>query len=158
MNNHAAPRSEQLPTNLRAFVDAHHAHDADTAVQYLADDVVAVDQGQTWRGREEVRTFVRDAGAEFEYTTEEIGTRRIDDDHYVIGVRLEGTFPGGRAELDYRFTLRDGLISEIVIGAHEACPAPSPRTLLDADEPPPDRTGGRRPLRASRARAACARP
>ena len=85
----------------------------------LADDVVATDQGQTFRGRDEVIAFVRDAGSEFEYTTEEIGARRVDDSHYVIGVRLEGDFPGGVAELDYRFTLRDDLITEIVIGDHE---------------------------------------
>src|SRR5690242_16086865 len=100
MTNQSASRSEQLPSNLREFFAAHNVHDADTAVQFVADDVVAVDQGQTWRGRDEVYAFIRDAGAEFEYTTEQIGTRRIDDSHWVIGVRLEGTFPGGVAELD----------------------------------------------------------
>ncbi len=51
-------------------------HDADTASSFLAEDVVVVDQNETFRGRDEVHAFVRDAGAEFEYTTEQIGARR----------------------------------------------------------------------------------
>ncbi len=35
-------------------------------------------------------------------------------------MRLEGTFPGGVAELDYRFALRDDLIAELVIANHPA--------------------------------------
>ena len=120
MTDNNASQSEQLPSNLREFFAAHNVHDADTASKFLADDVVAIDQGETFRGRDEVYAFVRDAGSEFEYTTEQIGTRRVDDTHYVIGVRLEGNFPGGVAELDYRFTMRDDLIIEIVIGNHEA--------------------------------------
>lgn len=67
-----------------------------------------------------MHAFLRDAGAEFTYTTEQIGTRRVDDDHWVVTLRLEGTFPGGVADLDYRFTLRDGLVAELVIADHEA--------------------------------------
>lgn len=120
MTEHTASPSEQLPAIVRDFFAAHVVHDADTAAQFLADDVVAVDQGQTWRGRDQVYLFVRDAGAEFEVTTEVLGTRRIDDTHVIIGVRLTGNFPGGVAEIDYRFTVRDGLITEIVVGDHEA--------------------------------------
>ena len=124
MTNHTASPStspsDELPATVREFFTAHVVHDADTASQYLADDVIAIDQGQTWRGRDEVYLFVRDAGAEFAVTTEELGTRRIDDTLFVIGVRLTGNFAGGVAEIDYRFTLRDGLITEIVVGEHEA--------------------------------------
>jgi ketosteroid isomerase-like protein len=120
MTNHTASPSELLPIVVRDFFTAHVVHDADTAAQFLADDVVAVDQGQTWRGRDQAYLFVRDAGAEFEVTTEELGTRCIDDTHVIIGVRLTGNFPGGVAEIDYRFTLRDGLITEIIVGDHEA--------------------------------------
>jgi hypothetical protein len=38
----------------------------------------------------------------------------------VVTVRLEGTFPGGVAELDYRFALRDDLVAELVIANHGA--------------------------------------
>ena len=113
-------QNEQLPTTVREFFAAHVVRDADTASKYLTEDVVAVDQGETFRGREDVHAFLRDAGSEFEYTTEQVGARRVDDAHWVVTVRLEGTFPGGVAELDYRFALRDDLVAELVIANHSA--------------------------------------
>ena len=112
-------RSDILPTTVRDFLAASTVHDADTASSFLVEDVVIVDQNETFRGRDEVYAFLRDAGAEFEYTTEQIGARRVDDDHWVVTLRLEGTFPGGVADLDYRFTLRGNLVAELVIANHE---------------------------------------
>ncbi|RDI34413.1 nuclear transport factor 2 family protein [Lentzea flaviverrucosa] len=120
MTQHTDLPSDLLPATVREFFDAHIAHDADTASSFLTEDAVVVDQGETFRGREEVHAFLRDAGSEFEYTTEQIGARRVDDAHWVVTVWLEGTFPGGVAELDYRFALRDGLVAELVIANHSA--------------------------------------
>ena len=77
---------------------------------------MVVDQGETFRGTREVLGFLRSAGGEFTYTTELIGAQRVDDAHWVAVNRLEGDFPGGVAELRYRFTLADDLIAELVIG------------------------------------------
>ena len=120
MTPHNDLRSDPLPATVRGFLAAHVVRDADTASLFFADDAVTVDQAESFRGREQIHAFLRDAGSEFEYTTEQIGAARIDDDHWVVTLRLEGTFPGGVAELDYRFTLRDDLIADLVIANHEA--------------------------------------
>ncbi|GHA44704.1 hypothetical protein GCM10010372_50770 [Streptomyces tauricus] len=120
MTQHTDLPSDLLPTTVREFLAAHVVRDADTASSFLAEDAVVVDQGETVRGREEAHAFLRDAGSEFEYTTEQIGAHRVDDAHWVVTVRLEGTFPGGVAELDYRFALRDDLVAELVIANHSA--------------------------------------
>jgi ketosteroid isomerase-like protein len=120
MTQHTDLPSNLLPATVRDFMAAHVVRDADTASSFLAEDAVVVDQGETFRGREEIHAFLRDAGSEFEYTTEQIGARRVDDTHWVVTVRLEGTFPGGVAELDYRFALRDDLVAELVIANHAA--------------------------------------
>ncbi|MFF7551164.1 nuclear transport factor 2 family protein [Streptomyces canus] len=120
MTQHTDLPSGLLPTTVREFFAAHVVRDADTASSFLAEDAVVVDQGETFRGREEAHAFLRDAGSEFEYTTEQIGARRVDDTHWVVTVRLEGTFPGGVVELDYRFALRDDLVAELVIANHPA--------------------------------------
>lgn len=112
--------TDLLPATVRDFFATHVVRDADTASSFLTEDVVVVDQDETFRGREEVYAFLRDAGSEFEYTTEQIGARRVDDTHWVVTVRLEGTFPGGVAELDYRFSLRGDLVAELVIANHTA--------------------------------------
>lgn len=120
MTQHTEIPSQPLPTTVREFLAAHIARDADTASSFLTEDAVVVDQDKTFRGREETHPFLRDAGSEFEYTTEQIGARRVDGTHWVVTLRLEGTFPGGVAELDYRFALRDGLVTELVIANHPA--------------------------------------
>ena len=120
MTHHTDLPSDSLPATVRDFLAAHVVGDADTASSFLAEDAVVVDQGETFRGREEAHGFLRAAGSEFEYTTEQIGARRVDDLHWVVTVRLEGTFPGGVAELDYRFALRDDLVAELVIANHGA--------------------------------------
>lgn len=120
MTQHTDLPSDLLPTTVREFLAAHVARDVDTALSFLVEDAVIVDQDETFRGREKAHAFLRDAGSEFEYTTEQIGARRVDDAHWVVTVRLEGTFPGGVAELDYRFALRDGLVAELVIANHPA--------------------------------------
>ena len=120
MTQHSDLRSDPLPTTVRGFLAAHLVRDADTAATFIAEDAVAADQGDTFRGRKQIHAFLRDAGAEFDYTTEQIGAARLDDEHWVVVLRLEGTFPGGVAELDYRFPLRQDLVTELVIANHEA--------------------------------------
>ena len=127
-NTDAAGQLEDIRNLIGAGVDAIVINPADPsginpAIKEATDAgivAVVVDQGETFRGGEEVHAFLRDAGSEFEYTTEQIGARRVDDAHWVVTVRLEGTFPGGVAELDYRFALRDGLVAELVITNHTA--------------------------------------
>ena len=105
----------QLPATIRAYLAAHAAGEADAALRTFAPTAVVVDQGETFRGTHEVLTFLRSAGGEFTYTTELIGAQRVDDAHWVAVNRLEGDFPGGVADLSYRFTLVDDLIAELVI-------------------------------------------
>jgi ketosteroid isomerase-like protein len=120
MTQHIDLQSDSLPATVRDFLSAHVVRDADTGSSFLTEDAVIVDQGETFRGRERTHAFLRDAGSEFEYTTEQIGARRVDETHWVVTLRLEGTFPGGVADLGYRFTLRDDLVAELVIANHEA--------------------------------------
>ena len=105
----------QLPATIRAYLAAHAAGEADAAVRTFAPTAVVVDQGQTFRGTQEILDFLRNAGGEFTYTTELIGAQRIDDAQWIVANRLEGDFPGGVAELSYRFNLIDDLIAELVI-------------------------------------------
>ncbi|GAA1437726.1 hypothetical protein GCM10009616_39970 [Microlunatus lacustris] len=105
----------QLPSTIRAYLAAHAAGEADAAVRTFAPTAVVVDEGRTFRGTAEVLDFLRHAGGAFTYTTELVGAERIDDVRWVAVNRLEGNFPGGVAELRYRFTLAGDLIAELVI-------------------------------------------
>ena len=104
-----------LPATIRGYLAAHAARDTDAALRAFAPTAVVVDEGRTFRGTGEIRRFLREAGAEFSYTTELIGAQRIDDAHWVATNRLEGDFPGGVAELHYRFTVAGDLVTELLI-------------------------------------------
>lgn len=107
---------DQLPATILDYLSAHAARDVDSALRSFAPKAVVVDQGETFRGTHAIQTFLREAGTQFNYTTELIGAQRVDEAHWVATNRLEGDFPGGVAELHYRFTLDGAVITELVIG------------------------------------------
>ncbi|SDN73183.1 nuclear transport factor 2 family protein [Geodermatophilus sp. DSM 45219] len=106
---------DQLPAVIRGYLAAHVARDADAALRAFTPTAVVVDDGTTYRGTEEIRGFLSEAGAEFSYTTELVGAQRVDDAHWVATNRLEGDFPGGVVELGYRIAMDGDLIAELVI-------------------------------------------
>jgi hypothetical protein len=110
-------RHSELPASVRGFLAAHAVHDVSTAIRAFCPTALVVDQGQTFRGVDEILGFLSDAGAEFTYTTQLTSMHRIDDQRWVARHRLEGDFPGGVADVDYRFTMDGDLIAELVIAA-----------------------------------------
>ena len=105
----------RLPATIRGFLTAHEARDTDTAIRAFGTSAVVVDEGRTFRGTDEILEFLSGAGAEFTYTTELVGAQCIDEARWVTTHRLEGDFPGGVAELDFRFTTDGDRIAELVI-------------------------------------------
>jgi hypothetical protein len=105
----------RLPPTIRGFLAARRARDTEAALRTFNAAAVVVDDGRTFRGTDEILGFLRDASAGFTYTTELIGARRVDEARWVAAHRLEGDFPGGVAELDYRFTMEGERIAELVI-------------------------------------------
>ncbi|MEP9365210.1 nuclear transport factor 2 family protein [Nocardioides sp. CN2-186] len=109
-NTHTA----QLPATIRAYLGAQEARDADAALALLSPGAVISDVGESFSGQDGLRRFVTEAGAEFTVVTTITGVRR-DGDAWVVGHHLEGDFPGGTANLDYRFALAGELIERIDI-------------------------------------------
>lgn len=118
MTTHTTPRTirpDELPATIRAFLAAHAAGEAEAALRTFTHDPVVVDQDETFRGTEQVLDCRCNAGSQFTYTTELISARAEDDAHWGVVNRIEGDFPGNVADLTYRFTLTDDLISELTI-------------------------------------------
>jgi limonene-1,2-epoxide hydrolase len=115
MNTPTSVQPSELPATVRGFLAAHTVRDVDAAIRTFTPTAVVVDDGRTFRGTEEILGFLRNAGAEFTYTTELIGAQRVDEARYVVTNRLEGDFPGSLADLEYRFAMDGDLIAELVI-------------------------------------------
>lgn len=107
----------RLPAPVRAFLAAQEARDADAALVLLTPGATISDVGESFTGEDSLRRFVSEAGAEFTYTSEVTGVAR-DGEVWVVRHHLEGDFPGGTADLDYRFALEGDRIDrlDIVLG------------------------------------------
>ena len=97
-------KNDELPATARGFVDGWQAGEADTVAALFADDAVATDQGETFRGKTEIRRWIDESIHLFTTTLTFLGAREVDG---MVGAsyRLEGDFPGGVAELEYQFHL-----------------------------------------------------
>ena len=89
--------------------------DIDAIVGLFTDEAVVVDEGQTYQGLASIRGWQEGAASRYQYTTEVIGSERTDQENYLVTGRLTGNFPGGTAELKWRFTVQDNLISHLEI-------------------------------------------
>lgn len=106
---------DELSAVIRTYLVAHRTRDVDTAVATFAPDAEVTDEGRNYRGRDEITAWLSGAESEYTYTTEfdhafVVGTAYAD-----VVQHLEGDFPGGAADLHYRFTLDGERISHLVI-------------------------------------------
>ena len=106
---------DQLPATLRGYLAAHDDGEVDTALRAFTPSAVVVDNGSTFRGTEEIRRFLAEAGAEYTVTSTLVSAERTDDAHWVATKHLEGNFPGGVVDLRYRFVMDGDSIAELMI-------------------------------------------
>lgn len=105
---------DALPDTIKTFMTALEAREVDRALATLTADAVVTDEGRDYKGTEDIGAFIATAASEYTYTTEFTGATTTDT-AADITQHLEGNFPGGVADLHYRFTLDGGLISRLVI-------------------------------------------
>jgi ketosteroid isomerase-like protein len=104
-----------VPATITSYLAAHQARDIETALTAFTPDAVVHDDGHTHRGTDEILAWLAGASAEYTFTTRQIGATHVDAERYDVRQRLEGDFPGGVVDLNYRFTLRGPAVSELVI-------------------------------------------
>jgi ketosteroid isomerase-like protein len=107
--------SDDLPEVITSYLNAHQARELDTAIERYTDDASVTDEGKTHNGPDEIRAWLSRSASEFTYTIEMTAATKLDDDRYDVTHHLEGNFPGGKVDLHFRFTLRDGKIARLVI-------------------------------------------
>lgn len=81
----------------------------------FVDDAQVTDEGNLYEGAQRIHEWLTRAASQYTYTTTLIGQRQEDPDTWVVTARLQGNFPGGVADLRYRFTVRDEKISRLII-------------------------------------------
>jgi len=105
---------DALPDTVKTFMTALDTREVDRALAALAPDAVVTDEGRDYQGTDDIGAWLADAGSEYTYTTEFTGATTTDTT-VDLTQHLEGNFPGGIADLHYRFTLDGASISRLVI-------------------------------------------
>ncbi|AEV71391.1 hypothetical protein MycrhN_0757 [Mycolicibacterium rhodesiae NBB3] len=106
---------DELPPTITTYLTAHEAKDAATAITVFAPDAVVTDEGHTYRGHDSISDWLCNAASEFSFTTEFVGATTPEAGGVDVVQHLEGDFPGGTADLHFRFTLDGALITRLVI-------------------------------------------
>ena len=110
------PRAEiALPEVVRLYHSAHDNGDVDSALAAFKPDARVSDDGHVYAGSHEIRHWLAEASKRFSYTRTQIRMTSVTDGVWVVVNRLEGDFPGGIVDLQYRFVLADNLIAELAI-------------------------------------------
>jgi hypothetical protein len=104
-----------LPAAVITYLTSHRDGDADGALAAFADQATVTDEGHTHTGRAAVAGWLTTAGSEYTYTTEFRSAAKTGAGEYDVLQRLEGDFPGGVADLHYRFTMAGELVGRLVI-------------------------------------------
>ena len=105
---------EALPDTVKTFMTALSTPVDGRAVATFTADAVVTDEGRDYTGRDEIGAWLTASAGEYTYTTEFTGATTTDAG-VDVGQHLKGNFPGGVANLHYRFTLDGAVINRVVI-------------------------------------------
>jgi ketosteroid isomerase-like protein len=104
-----------IPPVITTYLNAADDGDFDALVGCFTQDGTVLDEGRTYRGRDEIRGWRESLGSKWEFTTTVTGSEPDGSAGYIVRMHVEGNFPGGVADLTYRFTLAGGLIADLSI-------------------------------------------
>jgi ketosteroid isomerase-like protein len=107
---------DRQPEAVARFMRAAAERDYDGVASCFAEDAVVEDESQSHHGREAIRRWQEGTRAKWEYTVTATGSRPDGPSGYLVSAHLSGNFPGGEADVVYRFTLRGDLIEHLRIG------------------------------------------
>ena len=106
---------QHLPAVIDTYQYFHDQHLTDQAIATFADDATVIDDGASYEGSDRIRWWLENAASEFTFTRTLISAEDLGGGVHVVRNHIEGDFPGGEADLGYRFELRDGLIARLEI-------------------------------------------
>jgi ketosteroid isomerase-like protein len=104
-----------IPDVIERYLGAAPEGDLDTLVACFTSDAEVIDEERTFVGHDAIRGWREDVASAFTYTMSVLSSEAVGADRRIVTADLAGDFPGSPAQLTFRFTLRDGLISALHI-------------------------------------------
>lgn len=104
-----------MPDVITRYLGLAAEGELDALIGCFTDDAEVVDEGQTYRGHDEIRRWRETVTSKFTYRVEVVSSEALGADAFVVTAELEGDFPGSPVQLKFRFVLRAGLIATLEI-------------------------------------------
>ena len=104
-----------VPSVVTRYLQAADQGDAKALAACFTPDGTVVDEGVTYRGRDGIVGWRHQLSSTWEYTSKVTSSHSVDGHRFLVGVLVEGNFPGGRAELTYSFAVDGGQLMALVI-------------------------------------------
>jgi uncharacterized protein (TIGR02246 family) len=118
MTNASTPQSSTtpaIPPVIGRYLAAADDQDAEALASCFAPDGTVTDEGTTYRGHDEIVAWRTQTLTKWTYTSRLTGTEVVADDEHLAFVHVAGNFPGGQADLTYRFMLAGDSITSLSI-------------------------------------------
>jgi hypothetical protein len=106
---------EDLPDAIRRYFEADARRDTEAIQTLFSEEAIVIDEGEAHSGIGAIRSWREEVTSKYEYTTEVLDSQRTSENEYVLTGRLAGNFPGGTADLTWRFTLDGDHINRLHI-------------------------------------------
>jgi SnoaL-like domain len=106
---------DDSPDVIRRYLRAADDGDFEALAACFAPSGFVIDEDTRYEGRDEIIRWRGEIAGKYVYTSELTGTEAVDDTEYRAFVHIAGNFPGGVADLTYRFDVRDGAIASLSI-------------------------------------------
>jgi ketosteroid isomerase-like protein len=103
------------PEVITRYLKAAADGDFDALVACFTEDGSVLDEGRSYRGRDEIRGWRESLRSAWTFTTTVTGDEPDGDARFIVRTHVEGNFPGGVADLTYRFTLAVDQIADLTI-------------------------------------------
>jgi hypothetical protein len=107
--------NSKLPQVLEAFFHAHNTGQTDDFGQLFTADAAVNDERHEYRGAA-IKAWIDSAIAKYKPVADVSDLTQVGE-QTMVTAQVSGNFPGSPAQISYKFTLKNGKIAALAIGA-----------------------------------------
>ena len=104
----------KLPENIEGLIKAQNELDSTAFASYFTEHATVSDEGSSYFGREEIKSWIREATEKYNMQTTPIDFNQTGSKGKLT-VEVSGTFPGSPAVMNYHLEMDGSSISSLKI-------------------------------------------
>jgi ketosteroid isomerase-like protein len=108
-----------IPDAITRYLRASEDKDFETLAGCFTPDGAVLDEGNIYRGHDEIVGWRKATAAKWTFTTTVLAIECVSSEQYQAAIHLQGDFPGGEADVTFTFDLDGDLISALRIEGSE---------------------------------------